>query len=280
MSAADNRPEEALGRLASTWDTSRTSWKALVAERLVELAGLRPGMAVLDVGCGVGAATFAAARVVGNAGMVVGVDSAAVMVMRARHEATRLGIKNVLFACEDAAPLPYAPYSFHALIASMTLSYLPFPAKTVHGWAQLLSGGGTLVYSWVIRDDPAWLPVLKAVDAFLPPEHSGWANRKQWTVREAEDLLPPNFNVNTVTELLTTRYDNADHFWAAVWTEAPAIVGSWIPESQRDNARTAAFAELADLQARDGSLERTRTVCYTVARLVPSAFVPAPTMGD
>jgi ubiquinone/menaquinone biosynthesis C-methylase UbiE len=40
--------------LAPAWDTSGADWNKPVAERLVALAALAPGMHVLDVGCGAG----------------------------------------------------------------------------------------------------------------------------------------------------------------------------------------------------------------------------------
>jgi len=47
-------------------------------ERALHRAGLRPGMRVLDVGCGPGDVSFVAARLVGPGGNVLGVDAAAV----------------------------------------------------------------------------------------------------------------------------------------------------------------------------------------------------------
>ena len=68
---AGHRSEVAWSALASGWDTSGAAWNRPVAARLVQLAGLRPGMSVLDVGCGVGAATFPAARAVRPGGWLL-----------------------------------------------------------------------------------------------------------------------------------------------------------------------------------------------------------------
>ena len=46
-------------------------------EHAMHLAGLRPGMRVLDVGCGPGDVSLIAARLVGPTGTVLGVDAAA-----------------------------------------------------------------------------------------------------------------------------------------------------------------------------------------------------------
>ena len=52
----------AYSTLAPRWDTSGAAWNQPVATRLLALAGLAPGMRVLDVGCGAGAVSIAAAR--------------------------------------------------------------------------------------------------------------------------------------------------------------------------------------------------------------------------
>jgi cyclopropane fatty-acyl-phospholipid synthase-like methyltransferase len=45
-----------------------------ITERLLRQAGLKPGMRVLDLGCGIGDVSLLAAGVVGPSGLVVGVD--------------------------------------------------------------------------------------------------------------------------------------------------------------------------------------------------------------
>src|SRR6266478_887491 len=66
-------------------------------EQALRLAGLRPGMRVLDVGCGPGDVSFAAARLVGPTGTVLGVDSAAEIIEVARTRAAEQGLSWVSF---------------------------------------------------------------------------------------------------------------------------------------------------------------------------------------
>ena len=58
-------------------------------EHALRLAGLRPGMRVLDVGCGLGDVSFVAARLVGPTGTVLGVDASSDVVEFARARAAR-----------------------------------------------------------------------------------------------------------------------------------------------------------------------------------------------
>jgi Methyltransferase domain len=58
-----------------------------LTEHVLRLAGLGPGMRVLDVGCGAGDVTFLAARLVGAEGFVIGVDRSAEAIAVARERA-------------------------------------------------------------------------------------------------------------------------------------------------------------------------------------------------
>ncbi len=66
-------------------------------EHALRLAGLRPGMRVLDVGCGPGDVSFIAARLVGPTGTVLGVDAAPEMIELARARAAEQGLSAVHF---------------------------------------------------------------------------------------------------------------------------------------------------------------------------------------
>ena len=78
---ADNRD------MSAYWDRTGRVWVeqqelldrlfAPIAEAVVDRADLRNGEHVLDVGCGAGATTFAAAWRVGPSGRAVGVDGCA-----------------------------------------------------------------------------------------------------------------------------------------------------------------------------------------------------------
>src|SRR6266446_5552766 len=71
--------------------------------RLFDL--LRPGMTVLDVGCGTGAITAGIARVAGSQGNVVGVDRDESLLDIARKE--HGGVLNLRFENRDARSLAF-----------------------------------------------------------------------------------------------------------------------------------------------------------------------------
>src|SRR5215472_4096585 len=74
-------------------------------------AGIRPGMRVLDLGCGPGDSTFSAADLVGPDGSVVGVDRSAEALARARLRAGQRGLTQVRFVEGDINnPVPGGPF--------------------------------------------------------------------------------------------------------------------------------------------------------------------------
>lgn len=96
--------------------------------RLVSLARLEPGQAVLDVGCGTGTLAIAASRRVGPTGRVHGIDASPQMIARARRKAAKAGL-DVAFAQGVVQQLPYEDRQFDAVLSTLMLHHLPVPAR-------------------------------------------------------------------------------------------------------------------------------------------------------
>lgn len=69
---------------------------------LMEVAGLQAGEIVLDIGCGAGGTSLSAARLVGPAGRVRGLDVSEPMLQAARTRAAQSGLGNLDFVLADA----------------------------------------------------------------------------------------------------------------------------------------------------------------------------------
>jgi 2-polyprenyl-3-methyl-5-hydroxy-6-metoxy-1,4-benzoquinol methylase len=108
-------------------------------------AGLREGMTVLDIGCGVGDVSLLAARLVGPRGAVLGIDRAASSVQSARGRATAVGIAHARFEQADLASFA-TDHTFDALVGRLVLLYLPDPAGTLQRLSQYLRPGGIVAF--------------------------------------------------------------------------------------------------------------------------------------
>ena len=115
-------------------------------EHALRLAGLRPGMRVLDIGCGPGDVSFIAARLVGPTGTVLGVDAAPEMVELARARAAEQGLAAVHFTQStiDAVALEEP---VDAVVGRLILMHLPDPAATLRQLSTWVRPGGVIAFS-------------------------------------------------------------------------------------------------------------------------------------
>jgi predicted O-methyltransferase YrrM len=116
----------------------------LATRMIFAAAGIRPGMRVLDLGCGVGDVAFAAAELVGPEGYVVGIDRWPEAIARARNRAAQAGLVQVQFAKGDIHdPAPGGP--FDAIVERLILMHLPDPVTVLRRQATVLRPGGLVV---------------------------------------------------------------------------------------------------------------------------------------
>ncbi len=116
-----------------------------ITERMLREAGLRPGMRVLDLGCGAGDVSLLAAELVGPEGSVVGVDRVASAIEFAASRAEHGKVRNVTFRQGTEADLgDEAP--FDLAVGRYVLLYQPDPTGFVRAVAARLRAGGTVAF--------------------------------------------------------------------------------------------------------------------------------------
>jgi len=155
------------------WDLAATAyetlWQAQLAEAqalLLALAELAPAERVLDVACGTGLISFAAAQAVGPAGRVLGVDLSEKMVETAFEAARRRGLGHAGFARMDAESLDLADASFDVVLCGLGLMYLPEPEQALREMRRALRPGGRIALAvWGERSRCGWSPLFEIVDA-------------------------------------------------------------------------------------------------------------------
>ena len=112
--------------------------------QLLQEAGIRPGMRILDIGCGSGDVSFLAADLVGPTGRVVGVDLAAAAVRRASDRAQAANRSNVSFVEGDPLEMEFTD-RFDAVVGRLVMMYLPDPVVALRRLARHLHPGGLVV---------------------------------------------------------------------------------------------------------------------------------------
>ena len=101
---------------------------AALHRTMVELAGIRSGERILDVGCGPGRLAIVAGIAARPAGETCGIDPAPEMVEFARRKAAQAGV-TVRFEVGVIEALPYPPDHFDVVLSSLMLHHLPDEVK-------------------------------------------------------------------------------------------------------------------------------------------------------
>lgn len=117
---------------------------------------LRPGMNLLDLGCGPGTITLGLAQAV-SPGRVTGVDLDPIHIEAARALAAEHGMINLTFEAGNALSLPYENYSFDAAFENDLLTHLSKDAvRATREVYRVLKPGGFFAARDVDVDSVVW----------------------------------------------------------------------------------------------------------------------------
>jgi SAM-dependent methyltransferase len=139
LSSSSEHEHERLGRQSALYEP--------FTRRLLQRAGIGPGMRVLDVGCGPGDVSFLLSELVGAGGSVVGVERDEQALTNARRRAAELELHNIEFVPGDFRDVELDGGPFDALVGRLVLMYQADPAQAISSAARNLRPGGVVVFA-------------------------------------------------------------------------------------------------------------------------------------
>jgi SAM-dependent methyltransferase len=222
---------------------------------MLDMAGIGPGAAVLDVAAGAGDQTLDIARRVGPTGRVLASDLSPAILALALQNAQRSGLRNVQTLVADGEDLAVEPASFDAVVCRLGLMFFPEPLQGLNGMHRALRAGGgicTMVFSRPDRNPCLGILMSTAL------KHAGLPARDPFTPGGLLSLGKPGltdelFRAAGFQDIATTALDapfhlpSARHYLDFVRSSASPIqqiLGRLSPE--------AANAAWADMEERLG----------------------------
>lgn len=159
-------------------ESMRASGKAFV-----DTLGIRPGMRILDLGCGDGTTAIPEAQLGAE---VLGVDIAANLVKAGATRARELGLKNCQFQEGDASHLDeLQDDSFDLIVSIFGAMFAPRPLDVAREMVRVTRPGGRIVMgNWIPGDPTLVAQILKISSAYAPPPPEGFVSPMLWGVQD------------------------------------------------------------------------------------------------
>ena len=132
------------------------------------VAELRPGEVVVDLGAGAGFDAFLAARRVAPNGRVIGVDMTLEMLRKARENAVKAGLADIVEFREGIIEeLPVVSGSTDVVISNCVINLSPDKPKVFREIFRVLKPGGRIAVSDILLTEPLPTEVASLAGAYV-----------------------------------------------------------------------------------------------------------------
>ncbi|MBS0536413.1 MAG: methyltransferase domain-containing protein [Proteobacteria bacterium] len=225
---------------------------AQAAAKVLEIARLRDGETVLDVGTGPGSPALEAAPLVAPDGKVTGIDFAPSMIVAARKRAGELGIGNADFFEMEAERLDFQDNTFDCAISRYAYPHFTNARLALKETLRVLRRGGRLVAA--MHGAAERNPYFGGPIAALTRYHdvpSPITERGPFAFSEAGSLeaamKSAGFaDVTIHVHNTTIVVDDFDQYWTAQKAGGAAIRRALekVPQTRRPEAEVAALASM------------------------------------
>jgi len=190
-------------------------WSQLAGETFLDWLAPKPGLRLLDVGCGNGAFTEMLVERCAPVS-VQGIDPSGAQLAYAR---TRPALRVAQFHQGDAMALPFPDDTFDAAVMPLVIFFVPEPAKGVAEMARVVCPGGSVAaYAWDMLGggfpyDALWVE-MRAMGVAVPLPPSPDASR----IDAMRDLWRgPGLEAVETREIIVQRtFADFDDYWTTI----------------------------------------------------------------
>jgi SAM-dependent methyltransferase len=249
-----------------------------ITDAVLAAADIRTGDRVLDLGCGNGGTTLAAAGLVTPIGSVTAVDISAPMIERAKERSAATGLTNVTYVLGDATTCPFEPQSVDKLISRLGSMFFEDPESAFRNMLPALAPGARVALGvWRGPRENQWAmgPVAAAKEFLEMPPRPGPTDPGPFSFADPDrvksvlgaaglqdvELAPLDFQIplgNTLDEALNFVMEMGP-------LSAPLAT---VTGDKRDMAIEAITGVLKDNQGADG-IVRLAGACWIVTAGAP-----------
>src|SRR5882724_3594284 len=150
-------------------------------EALVQRIGVKPGMKVLELGCGDGTTALPEAKLGAE---VLGVDIATNLVEAGNRRAKEYGLANLKFQEGDASNLEELPdKTFDLVVSIFGAMFAPKPFDVAKEMVRVTRPGGRIVMgNWIPGDPTLVAQILKISSSYTPPPPEGFVSPMTWGI--------------------------------------------------------------------------------------------------
>jgi ubiquinone/menaquinone biosynthesis C-methylase UbiE len=260
---------------ASLPDTYFTAYDKLTfprraAERMVKKAKLALGQRVLDVACGTGWATMAAARAIGINGKVIGIDVEKNLLDIAKDKTAKAGLSNIEYRWGDAEALDFYDDSFDMVLCASSIMLFKDIPKALLEWHRVLKPNGTVVFTSL---GPRFLqPVIKPLGECLsrydgqPPAVPFFVESTDSPEKCRKLLRNASFGeIEITTEDVGYSYPDTAAYWQEITLTFVGIRMARLSPEALERFKTEHLAEMESWAVRKGLLIEVPTH-FNIAR--------------
>jgi ubiquinone/menaquinone biosynthesis C-methylase UbiE len=238
------------GAAADHFDRPALSFWDRFGAATVSRLKLAPGHRVLDLCCGAGASALPAARAVGPAGQVLGIDMAAPLLDLARKRAAGQGLANIEFRQGDATGTGLPDGCFDAVVCVFGVFFAwNMTAFAAEMWRLIRPGGVLAVTTWGPGlFEPANGIFWEAVRTVAPSEYKAFSPWDEITTPAALAGLLAGAGVAGPAAVAVRGEQPLGHpeqFWDIVLGSGYRATIEALSQEQRDVVRARVIGELS-----------------------------------